>query len=95
MTKTDCCDLLIVEHEKTPVIVEVPFCEADIGDLIRFEDPFGFLKLGQVIDKLCTEPDSDTYRCISILKTICRGVAVYKAAWVAENRMGGVDYGGV
>lgn len=95
MAKDDYCDLLIVDHESTAFVVEAPAFEADPGDLVHFQDPFGFLQLGKVIDKMGASTEGDTYRCMAAVKTICQGLAVYKASWVAEGRLGGVDDGKV
>lgn len=77
------CDLLVVEHEKEMYPVEVPAGVASEGDLISFEDAFGFPQLGRVVDKVTMNPESICHRCLSKLRTILRGLRVYKVEWVA------------
>ena len=80
------CDLLAVEHENKMYPVEVPSGVASEGDLISFEDAFGFPQLGRVVDKISMNPESACHRCISKLRTILRGLRVYKQEWVAVSK---------
>ena len=80
------CDLLVVEREKKMYPVEVPAGVASEGDLISFEDAMGFPQLGRVVDKVTMHPDSVSHRCLEKLRTILRGLRVYRQEWVAVPR---------
>ena len=78
-------DLLIVNHEDALLVVDVPANEADVGDLVSFEDPFGFIQTGNVVDKMWAEKDGEVYRCIAHLRHICKGVKIYRGRWEEER----------
>ena len=77
------CDLLIVTCNETLHIVEVPDHEANVGNLVEFENEQGAMVLGEVVDKFWCGKESDTYRCMTHLHTICSAKRVYYPSWTA------------
>lgn len=74
-------DILVAENEGKKYPVQVPAGVADVGDLVIYEDTFGFLHQGKVIDKASMMEGSIAHRCIEQLRDILRGVMVYKVSW--------------
>lgn len=79
------CDILVTEHEGKMFPVQVPAGVAEVGDLVIYEDSFGFLHQGKVVDKASMLEGSIAHRCISQLRDILRGVRVFKVSWKAET----------
>ena len=85
MANENFCDILVAENEGKKYPVQVPAGVADVGDLVIYEDTFGFLHQGKVVDKASMLEGSIAHRCIEQLRDILRGVMVYKVSWEMEN----------
>lgn len=90
MDTNEYCDLLVVDVNSSPYVVEAPTHEAFEGDLVEFVTDLPMSAkvslLGTVVETMFCEKDGREYRCMSAIHSIYPARKIYKAMWVEEEQ---------